>query len=238
MGGVACLTGVLCEVGVPAVLTGTVIAGAGWTIERKQEVKPLDQVVRDRIAPVLKGAGFKKEGRLFILENEGGDRAAVEVRQYRLGRHDAEFFIDLDIQPRVWHNFMAHRGIKTHGGIWSDRLRVPGRPVGRIMSDQWSFDLDDEEAGRQLSETMAAALPGLLHLLDVKNLLAHVRATASMTSRPSVKLAALLSTQGPSEELEQLLSALEQEHPEGFDAAGFVAFLRAWMAEHAPSRQA
>lgn len=233
----ACLTGILCPVHAPAVLTGTAIAGGRLTIERKQEVKPLDQVVRDRIAPVLKDAGFRKKGRLFTLENEGGDRAIVEVYQFRLGRHDAEFLVELDIQPRVWRDWMAHLGFETHDGVWSDRLRVPGRYAG---DDLWSVDLDDEAAGSQLSETVAAAVPGLLHLLDVKNLLAHVRATASTYPRGSLILPALLATRGPSEELEQLLSALEQdaEQRPGFDTAGFVAFLRAWMAEHAPSRQA
>src|SRR6478752_6286763 len=100
--------------------------------------KPFDQVVRDRIAPVAKSAGFTKKGRLFIREDERGDRAVLEVRQHRLGRHDAEFFLDVHVQPRIWRDYLTRDGGDTHAGIWSDRLPPPGQPAGG-MSDLWSF---------------------------------------------------------------------------------------------------
>ncbi|GAA1955728.1 hypothetical protein GCM10009798_13710 [Nocardioides panacihumi] len=201
--------------------------------------KPFDQVVRDRIAPVAKDAGYTKKGRLFIREDERGDRAVLEARQHRLGQHDAEFFLDVHVQPRIWRDYLTQDGGDTHAGIWSDRLRPPGQRAGG-MSDLWSFDLADEASGRVLSEAVAAALPALVRLLDADNLLPLVRAKNAATGRPSATVAALLCTQGPSEELEALLSTLEQEDPDerpGFDMPAYVGFLRAWMADHAPTQR-
>lgn len=202
-------------------------------------LKPLDVVIRDRIAPGLVPAGFKRKGRLFTLENEVGDRACVDVRSFPLGLHDAEFNIDLHIQPRIWRDFLTRDG-DTIFGLWQSRLGPSGGQAG-AGRDLWSIDLEDEAAGSHLSATLAVALPWFLHYLDADNLLAYARnptdPISKVGSSPETLIPMLLAARGASEELEQRLASLAAEVPDkrrGFDTPGFAAFLRAWMADHTP----
>jgi hypothetical protein len=178
-------------------------------------VKPLDQVIRDRIAPVLKDAGFRRKGRLFWLETSSGGCATVDVISFRLGYHDAEFFVEIDVEPGVYSDFCSRRGAGG-GGLWWDRLRVPGKPAGR-MSDLWSINIDDDAAGQQLTETLRQALPQVLDLLDHKNMLAFVQKSPDSWRRirphRDVAITLLLAEEGPSAELDQRLAELEATDP-------------------------
>lgn len=203
-------------------------------------MKPLDLVIKDRIAPVLTAAGFKRKGRLFTRENEFGDRAFVDVHPFKLGDHDAEFHIDLHIQPRIWHDFLNRDGGHTIFGLWQSRLGPSGGQAGGSR-DLWSVDLDDDTAGAHLSKTTAAALPGFLYYLDAETLLAYARNPTDPISKVGsgfdTIIPMLLAIWGPSEELEQRIVALTEEDVDarpGFDTPGFVAFLRAWMADNPP----
>ncbi len=106
------------------------LSPAGRSPRPASRTKPLDQVVRDRIAPVLKELGFSRKGRKFTLERADGARAWTEVRAYRLGQHDAEFFVEFFVQPRVWRD-MA-RAWHGHDSDWAlvERPRALGGRTG------------------------------------------------------------------------------------------------------------
>ena len=202
--------------------------GAGRT---RGTVQPLDAVIRDHIAPVLVGAGFKKTGRLFTLENEYGDRAFVQVRSFKLGRRDAEFDVDLHIQPKIWHDWLTRDGGDTILGIWTSRLRPRGR-------DMWSMDLGDGAAANELADALSDALPGFLCYLDAENLLAYARNPTDSPPKVGGGLAVLptlLAIWGSSDELEARLTRLASESSVergGFDTTGFIGFIRVCGPPH------
>ncbi len=192
------------------------------------------------MSPVLREAGFKRQGRWFRRENDRGDVASVYVQPFRLGVHDAEFFVNLYVLPKIWRDFTARKGSSEAMGLWQDRLRVPGRLP--LRADHWSFDLSDEAAGRLLTDTLAARLPELLALLDPHVLLDYARTAPQAPGRKitvhrGMSVAALLASLGPSDELDRLLRELAQE-PGGVLAdviSDFVDFVPTWVATHRPS---
>lgn len=200
-------------------------------------MKPLDQVVRDCIAPVLKESGFKKTGRLFTLERPDGNRAHVNVHPYRLGMNDAEFFLDLHIQPKIWRDLQERIGQQTYVGMWSSRLGPPNGKVGG-SNELWRIDLGDKAAASELSQTIKSALPNFLQYLDVQVLADYVRNPADVLGKvrgePERALALLLATQGPSAELDATLASLEQQVAlqNGLTGVELAAFLRTWAFEH------
>ncbi|WP_235532632.1 hypothetical protein [Nocardioides sp. Root140] len=202
-------------------------------------MKPVDEVVRDRIAPVLRRAGFQRRRRHFWFDSASGDRAYVEVRPFKLGFREAEFFVDLGVQPRIWADWLGRDGGETRDVLWADRLMVPGRRPP--MADHWSFDLVDEPAGDLLATELSARLPEILGLLDPALLLGYARTLPrpgrKISVRPEIALAVMLATQGPSDELEQSLGALATD-PDwvAFDTE-FVAFVRGWIAQHPADAQ-
>jgi hypothetical protein len=193
-------------------------------------VKALDQVLRDRIAPVLKEAGFSRKGRLFWLESAAGDRAFVSFGAFKLGQHDAEFFVDVGVLPTVYADFVTRDGDGVAGGLWTDRLQVPGKQT-LAMRDHWSFDAGDDAAAQTLTESVRQVLPKLVHLLDRANLLAYVRDASTRPQEIKIQpredaVTLLLADQGPSAELEQRLAALEATDPDDV----LVAFIRKRLA--------
>lgn len=211
-------------------------------------MRPLDQVVRDRIAPVLREAGFKRRGRWFRRENDRGDAACVYVRAFRLGVHDAEFFVNRYVLPKIWWDFTSRDGSGGAFGLWSDRLMVPGMEPPRArnssvnLPDHWSFDLSDQPAGHLLSDTLAGSLPEFLALLDPLVLLDYARTAPRVPGRKitvhqGMSVAALVASLGPSEELDRLLEELAQE-PAGnlsHAIADFADFVPTWVANNRPS---
>ncbi|WP_460850411.1 hypothetical protein [Nocardioides ultimimeridianus] len=195
-------------------------------------MKPLDQVVRDRIAPVLKEFGFERRGRSFWLETAPGDLAVVEVAQFKLARHDAEFFVGMGVQPKVWADFVGRGGDTTRETLWADRLLVPGKQPP--LADLWSFDLADQAAADLLVDSLVAKLPELMDMLDPDGLLAYARTLPHVgrriSVRPEIARAALLAQCGHLDELEQRLRELSEDRGDGWDDRDFVNFIRAWTA--------
>ncbi|WP_426562463.1 hypothetical protein ACPPVT_17450 [Angustibacter sp. McL0619] len=196
-------------------------------------MKPLDQVVRDRVAPVLKDAGFKRKGRAFWLASPSGDYAVVAVSAFKLAVHDAEFFVDFAVTPKAYLDFVNRNGDAqgAPGGLWTDRLQVPGKQT-IAMRDHWSFDLDDDATGEQLTTLLRQVVPSLIRLLDRRNLLAYVREPSTRMQeiwiRPrEAAVALLLADDGPSAELEQLVGGLAQDDRH----AELVAFIRRRVVE-------
>lgn len=192
--------------------------------------KPLDQVVRDRIAPVLKELGFSRKGRKFTFERADGARAFASLRSYRLGRNDVEFHLDFVAQPRIWRDFADLRmGAGSEWGLWQPRLRGPAH-------DHWGFDLDDERTGTTLTDAVATAAPTVVAHLDPASLLAHARtgvAAHHFGTRRDVVLPVLMAAaEGPSPELDALLTELDQDPDWPDFNPVLTAFIRAWLAEH------
>ncbi len=198
-----------------------VVGGGARSRPRDQErtdVKALDQVIRERIAPVMKEAGFSRKDRLFWLESPAGDRAFVAFSAFKLGQRDAEFFVDVAVLPLVYADFITRAGGSiTAVGLWNARLPAPGpRPLA--LGDHWSFDAGDEAAADHLTEAIRGVLPKLVHLLDLDNLLAYVRNPSTRPQEIRIQprdnaVTLLLAEKGPSAELDGRLSALEAADP-------------------------
>jgi hypothetical protein len=181
----------------------------------------IDQVILDRVAPVLEEGGFRHQGRVFWLQSAPRDRALVSVHASRLGPRQAEFFVDLAILPAVYRDWLSQRG-KRHDdpiGLWTGPLHSPGRHDSAWLG-HWSFDLDDHETGQQLTWRLRKMLPGLVRLLDRDNFLAFVRNPSTPESelhlRRDAAIALLLAENGDSVELDTLLAGLAAQgsHPD------------------------
>ncbi|HWJ09689.1 MAG TPA: hypothetical protein VNS46_09960 [Nocardioides sp.] len=201
--------------------------------------RPLDRVVRDRMDPVLTAAGFRRKGRRWTAESDAGDQARVFVHASKLGRHDAEFHVELDVEPRVWRDFRDWRFGGGADGLWWGRLRVPGAKAP--FDDHWGVDLGDEAAGALLSASLAEAVRFLLRVREPENLLALARlpreqrpgAGLGQLNRPEITVAVLLAALGRADELDHALAFFEQRAREDeWSDAAFVAFVRRWAAEH------
>lgn len=197
---------------------------------RAARTKPLDQVVRDRIAPVLADFGFTRKGRKLTLERADGARAFATVRSYSLGIDDVEFHLDFVVQPRIWRDFAdLQLGAGSEWGLWQPRLPGP-------THHHWGLDLDDEEAGATLSRAVAAAAPTVVAHLDPEKLLAHARtgiARHNFGTRHDVVVPLLMAAaEGPSPELDALLVELDQDPDWPDFNPVLTTFIRGWLAEH------
>lgn len=190
-------------------------------------MKAIDQVIRDRVAPVLREAGFHRQRRTFWLETQAGDRAIVAVKPFSLGAREAEFFVDLAILPKVYWDWINRHGDPSGApiGLWSDLLPAPGNHDSAWLR-HWSFDLDDEQTGQQLTWRLQQVTPGLIRLLDPGNLVDYVRGpstpAAELHLRQDAALALLLAEHGASAELHERLAMLEAD---GF-YRDLVAYIR------------
>jgi hypothetical protein len=193
-------------------------------------VKALDQVIRDRIAPNMKRAGFSRKGRLFWRESPLGDRAFLWFSPFTLGQHEAEFFVEASIQPAIYVELLTRTGerpLTAGDALWTGRIPMPGKHT-LALRDHWSFDGDDDTAVEHLADLVGRAVPRLLHLLDRENLLAYVRDPSTRPQEIRIQprenaVTLLLAGQGPSDELERRVVALEAADP----ADPLAAFIRA-----------
>lgn len=204
-------------------------------------VNPIDALIAERVAPVLKQQGFKRKGRVFTFENGDGGRVFVRFHPYRLSREGAEFFLEVDVQPRVWRDWVSRDGTDQQRGLWASRVGPNGGRRGGAL-DIWSVDLDDEAAGGALGNTVAVVMPRMLSLLQSDAMADSVRNDADRANSPIQAgrlwaLAACLAAEGPSLELNDLLCEIE-ETADGGDrhkfASEFVIFIRNWVRSHFP----
>ena len=116
------------------------VASVALTEIRRTEVKVLDAVIRSRVTPIIKAAGFTRRGRLFSMASSVGDHAFVWFSPFRLGHRDAEFFVDVGVVPAIYAAFVSrdgHTAVTTNAGLWHTRLVVPGKG-GLFGRDLWS----------------------------------------------------------------------------------------------------
>lgn len=197
-----------------------------------RRLNPLDEVARRLMAPVLAEFGFRRRGRRFLLEQPSGAWAEVQPRPFKLGINEAEFFVDIEVEPGIYERFLNRYGDRDSycGGMWNGRLNRPDPPTA--LHGQWSFDLGDADSESEFTETLRNFVPMFLPLLDAEHMLAHIRdpipGLSPVSVRRDLAIALLLAEAGPSEELEQRLSELERVDPSdewapsNHEAAAFI----------------
>lgn len=195
---------------------------------------PVDQAIQRWISPVLSDAGFTRKGRRFSVVGADGSTGEIEVVRSAQGRHEAEFQVDFFVSPKIWAEYQLRRNGTKRAHLWYERLRGAGD--GTPWDSEWSFDVADELAGARLRNSIEQMLSVQLPLLDQANLLSYCLKPRSesrgVTARREVVVPALLATQGPSIELDEMLAALGND-PERREADEFfVAFIREWLAEN------
>lgn len=220
------------------------LPGSLQVFERiRSVVKELDQVVRDRIAPVLVPAGFRRRGRRFVHDGPLG-RVVITARSFSLGRHDAEFHVEVLVSPLVHVQFCTWRdGPDNDGFMVQCRIDPDPRPGDYVRS--WGFDLDDRVAGERLSEKMADELSTITSMLDPDVLLAALNGPAlphvgsmyvSFSMGKTIVKALLMSAHGHSHALDAELRALEDidpDHPAIELISDVVNFIRSDGGESA-----
>lgn len=187
----------------------------------------LDRLLADAVTPALEPEGFTRTRRVFTRENSDRDRAFVEFRAVQLGGNvDVHFTIDVALQPRVYAAWLESRGsVNPSTGMFLRRPRQPvveGRPRGT-----WALDLDDKPAIMALVDAVVSNARTYAALLERPVLLEAVRAgklpggTDVGTTRESA-LALLLADDGPSTELDSIVSDIRRKSEE------FADFLVSW----------
>lgn len=151
-------------------------------------VQPLDAMLTAEVAPALRGAGFKRKGRRFVLTNELGDQAVIEVSTHAklaLGDGWRHFWVLPWLLPEPHADLWRHRGASYAAGpeqglsLWGLPAPPPFRTYG-IERRLWSLKEDDPDHITACGRAVADALvPGtastLLQLLDRDALLEELR---------------------------------------------------------------
>lgn len=195
-------------------------------------VKPLDQLLRGRVAPLLARRGFVRHGRVFEASPSGGDKAIVEFRPWSIGKHDIEALVDCRVQPEVWSAWARARNPNDpgNGGMLEWRVADPGRPLP--AGNCWEFDIDDEPSIDRLLKTLDRAIDRAMTLCDRGAFIdllrkGEVPRLGDHIMRRDVALALLLSDEGRSEELAALVTVLKSDDID----PGIIGFIERRAAE-------
>jgi uncharacterized protein DUF4304 len=182
----------------------------------------LRAMLRDRISPALRSAGFRRSGTTWTHTAPNGDRAIINVQSSRMSSaSEAIFIVNLAALPEPWWSWQQHllgeraRTPKEYDGLWRDRLHARAEVHNR--GDRWWSVRDSRSAERCADDVLAqladTALPRLHELLDRVAMLAAVR-NGQLGFGPVytlAPLAVLLADQGPSAELDELIARLAAE---------------------------
>ncbi|MFC9815891.1 hypothetical protein ACFVJM_27940 [Streptomyces virginiae] len=74
---------------------------------RKASTTPLDLLVKQHVAPVMKAAGFKKAGRAFRLTTSDGDQAILGFARHYADPAAAVFEVDDRIVPTPYWDWIT-----------------------------------------------------------------------------------------------------------------------------------
>ena len=180
-------------------------------------MKPIEVLLRDRAAPLLKGHGFRRSGGTFRHNTAKGDVAVVSIRSWRLMEAELEFWVEMGLVTRVMLEYRAALGEEVRPelvgftdtfGTWSTRMRDPAKTVLE-GNDLWQFDLDDEGSVQRFLATLDSSVAELIALTERPALIEALRHPAPTVQTGSAwSLALLMADQGRSPELESLLEEL------------------------------
>lgn len=202
----------------------------------------LRAAIEDRAGPALRAAGYDESGSTWRRRNPGGDWAVVDL-QTTASDGVARCVVGLAVVPGPWLDFMGEwlgrppHQVNESLGLYRERLTPSGSPAG----DDGAWQVADPAGAAAVAEEVAErlkrdGLPLLDRLLDRDAFLATLRAgdLGMIKIENFIGLfpfaeAVLLSDDGPSDRLEELLElAHVQAVPERKDsAARYAAWIRA-----------
>lgn len=184
---------------------------------------PVQQLVRARVAPVLKDLGFRGRGSTFRYLRPGGHQAVLDLRTLPRGRWDLELGVGFGLLVQDWVEairWSSHRPHRLTPAEFAKADRGAGPVQGSVRDPEaqnpardWWMDADDEVGSERLLRVVGAAAQNLVRLTDPSAFEAEVRADcpylghALMPTTPAV-LVVLLASQGRFEEARELLPEL------------------------------
>jgi hypothetical protein len=207
--------------------------------------------LRITIGPALRDEGFAGSGSNWRRRNLHGDWACINFQKTAWGSADSvSAYVNLSINPLSKHLFDAwfagHPPAKqpsTADGLWFARLDPPNG-ASQSSAQPWDFGNGVSRSGvigAMVDALQSEAIPSLNSLLDRGFLFTLLADAASgqvkgghleTWSRPAMR-ALLLSDDGPSPELDNLLESLEEEAAVETDEdwAGRLNGVVAWIRQ-------
>ncbi|MGT2526076.1 DUF4304 domain-containing protein [Streptomyces nojiriensis] len=201
---------------------------------------PLDLLVKQHVAPVMKAAGFKKSGGTFRLTAGNGDQAILGFARHYVDPDAAVFEVGYGIVPAPYWEW-----IDRYSAIGNARAPVAFGPAvlaGNVIPPpraahapeaamsfraRWALREDNGLSCGEALETVLRdeAIPRIVHLLDRSNLLQECRHPALPVVRlvPLARVEILLRVDDASnEEIESLLANVQSTGPQ----SDFVTWTR------------
>lgn len=184
---------------------------------------------------MLAAAAYQREDRSWTRTSPLGDFAIVGVQRSRASLNDEiGFYVNLAIVPLPWWDWLRFRSIagatpQDYNGLFRWRL-----PHGRLEGAElwWVGGANSAaEIGTDVStQLQSVGLPRLSQLLDRDQLAAAIRgAEHGLRVHPDDGRAALLTDQGVTDELDELLSRMST-------GPGPIEEFREWAYARASSR--
>ncbi|MDN0196592.1 hypothetical protein [Streptomyces sp. S.PNR 29] len=203
-------------------------------------MSPLDLLVREYVAPVMRAVGCKRSGRTFRFVTDTGDQAVLGFVRHYVDPDAAVFEVGYRIVPAPYWEWINRRHW-TSGEVGAPRAFGPAVVAGDVIPPPRAAHVPDSE-GRLRSrwalrednrdirgEALASALrdeaiPQMVHLLDRTNLLRECRRPTIPVIRlvPLTRLEILLRVDDASgREMEAMLADVQPAGP-GDDFAAWV----------------
>jgi hypothetical protein len=150
-------------------------------------VLPLDTMLTSTVSPALRAEGFKRKGRRFVIVNELGDLALIEIStsgKLALGDGYRHFWVRPWLLPEPFADLWRFRGAPYPVG-WEQAVPLwdvtPRSPFGSSSPADalWAFKEDDPahvmECGLAVVEALVPAVVAILRrLLDRETLVDEV----------------------------------------------------------------
>ncbi|MFE2286086.1 hypothetical protein ACFXDJ_18185 [Streptomyces sp. NPDC059443] len=192
---------------------------------------PLDLLVKQHVAPVMKAAGFKRSGRTFRLTASNGDQAILGFARHYVDPAAAVFEVDYRIVPAPYWEWITRYSASGEApapmafgsAVVAGRV-IPPAHAAHAPDSKMSFRARwalREDNGLSCGEALATvlheeSLPQIVHLLDRRNLLDECRHPAMSVVRlvPLTRVEIFLRVdEAPKEEVESLLADVQLVSP-------------------------
>lgn len=140
-------------------------------------VTPYLEFVRDRVTPTLREVGYTGRRSTYRFLREGGHVAVFWLHQWRLRKHELEFFVDQELVVRDWveyiHWWQIRSGRTTAlrpveksdsaDGPLRRRLLDPAKPK---RNDYWQLDRGDAATTDHFTQLLRRDAVELAELTD------------------------------------------------------------------------
>ncbi|RFC77547.1 hypothetical protein [Streptomyces sp. AcE210] len=200
----------------------------------------LDLLVREHVAPVMRGAGFKRSGRTFRLIADSGDQAVLGFARHYVDPGATVFEVGYRVVPAPYWEW-TNRQHCSSGQVRDPPAFVLAAVAGDVVPPPRAAHLPDskgrlrsrwalrEDNRHVCGEALAGALhneaiPQMVHFLDRTNLLQEFRHPSMPVVRhlPLIRLEILLRVDdAPCHEIEAMLADVQPAGP-GDDFAAWV----------------